>query len=145
MLGGVAAAGALLGANDQRDSGLAAEHVAQLGRLVDDRLHGQADEVDVHDLGDRPTARRGGADGHRGDGFFGDGRVAHALGAEFFGQALGDAEDAAAAPAGDVLAHHEDGRVAPHLFAQRLVERFGVGDAARLACRLRPRLHGLSH
>ena len=42
---------------------------------------------------------------------------------------------------GDVLAHDEHGRIAPHLLAQRLVERLGVGDlplaAARLA-ELRP-------
>ena len=88
VLGGVAAAGALLGPDDHRHLGLAAEHVAQLGRLVDDRLHRQADEVDVHDLGDRSGAGRGRADGDGGDDLLGDRRVAHARRPELLDQPL---------------------------------------------------------
>ncbi len=70
MLSGIAAAGALLSANHHWHPGFAAEHVAQLGGLVDDRLHGQADEVDVHDLSHRPTTGCRCANRDRGDGFF---------------------------------------------------------------------------
>ena len=127
VLGGVAAAAALLGPNDHRQGDFAAEHVAHLGGLVGDRLHAEAQKVGVHDLADWAGAGRGGANGQRGDRFLGDRRVANSLEAELVDQSLGYAKDAAAAPDGDVLAEDENGRVAPHLLAQRLVERLGVG------------------
>ena len=57
-------------------------------------------------------------------------RVEHALAAELADQALGHAEHAApgivfagrAGAAGDVLAHQDHARVAPHFLAQRLID-----------------------
>ena len=88
-------------------------------------------EVDVHDLGDRAGAGGRRADRRRRDHLLRDRGVADALRAELLDEALGDAEDAAAAPDRHVLAHDEDGRVAPHLLAERLVERLRVGHRPR--------------
>ena len=90
-------------ADDHRAADLAAEHRADLGRVVDDLVHRDQDEVEGHDLDDRalpaiaaPTAR---AD----EALLADRRVAHAVGAELVQQAGGDlvgaVEDA------DLLAH----------------------------------------
>ncbi len=54
VLGGVAHAGPGRGPVNDRQGGLAAEHVAVLGRLVHDLVHGDAHEVLVHELGYRP-------------------------------------------------------------------------------------------
>ena len=48
-------------------SGLAPEHVAELGRLVEDLVEADAQEVDEHQLRDRAHAARGRADGGTGE------------------------------------------------------------------------------
>ena len=53
MLGGGAAAGADHCADHQRRLGLAAKHVAELGRLVEDLVKADAEEIGEHQLGDR--------------------------------------------------------------------------------------------
>ena len=63
----------------------------------------------------------------------GERRVDHAVGAELVEQAAGGAEHAA--ELADVLAEHDDARVAPHLDAQRVVDRLDdVHDGHRLSC-----------
>ena len=58
----VAAADALLAADDQGDTGLAAEYIAGLGDLVDNLVSGDKGEVHVHELHDRTHADAGGAE-----------------------------------------------------------------------------------
>ena len=82
VLGGGAGAGAGGHPHDQRHRGLAAEHVAQLGRLVDDLLHRERGEVGELELEDRPQAGQRRADGDAGAAELGDRRVHHPVGAE---------------------------------------------------------------
>ncbi len=133
MLGGNAGGGAVRSAEDHRAAHLAARHVEGLGRRIDDvvdRLHG---EVPRHELDDRLQAGQRRADAEAGEAVFGDRGVDHAPGAEFLQQPLGDLVGALIF--GDLLAHDEDFRVAPHLFghgvAQRLAHRHGHHLGAR--------------
>ena len=116
MLRGGAEAGAVHGADDQRRHRLAAEHVAELGRLVEDLVEADAHEVDEHQLDDRAQPGRRRARRRADEGDLGEMGVEHAVGPELRPQALGDAERAApgvlvalgARAAGDVLAHDDD-------------------------------------
>ena len=140
MLRGGAEAGAVHGADHERGHRLAAEHVAELGRLVEDLVEADPHEVDEHQLGDGAKAGRGGTGGGADEGRFGDRRIENALAAEFAHQAFGDAERPApgvvlagrAEAAGDVLAHDDDARIAAHLVAQRLEDRLAVAFLAHV-------------
>ena len=57
---------------------------------------------------------------------FADGRVDHALGAEFREQPFGGFERAAVDA--DIFAEGDDGGIALHLLEQRLADRFEHGD-----------------
>jgi hypothetical protein len=81
---GDGAPGAAFGADHHGHGGLAAEHVAVLGALVGDLVHGQRGEVDVHDLGDGAHAGHRRAHRRAADGRLGDGRIEHAPVAELF-------------------------------------------------------------
>ncbi len=134
VLGGQLVAGAVRGADHQRAAHLAAEHRADLGRVVDDLVHRDEQEVDRHDLDDRPLAEHRRADAGADEALLGDRRVAHAVGAELVeqpgGHLVGAVEDA------DLLAHHEDAVVARHLLAHRQAQRLAVGH--RLGARAAP-------
>ena len=67
-----------------------------------------------------------GADGDAHETGLGDRRVDDPAGSELLDQARQDLERRARL--GDVLADHEDGRVAPHLLGDRLVDRLGQRD-----------------
>src|SRR3989441_11358894 len=94
---------------------LAAEHVAELGRLVVDLVEADAPEVDEHQLRHRPEPAGGGADGGPDVGRLRQRRVEQPFPAVLGVEALGDAEDAApgvvlagaAGAADDVLAHED--------------------------------------
>ena len=123
MLRRGAAPGADHRADHQRRLRLAAEHVAELGGLVEDLVEADAEEIAEHQFGDRPQAGDRGAGGGAHDRRFGDRRVDDPRLAELAEQPLGDAEHAAigvalalaAGAAGDILADHDDARVAAHL------------------------------
>src|SRR3989304_3743032 len=53
---------------------LPAEHVHDLGGVVDNLVGGEKGEIDRHQLGHRPEAPHGGADGRPGNDALGDGR-----------------------------------------------------------------------
>ena len=89
-------------ADDHGHGNLAAEHIAHLGGLVDELVHADGEEVAEHQLGYGPQARGRRADGAAYYRALGDGRIAHALGAELVEHAHGHAE--AAAELADVLA-----------------------------------------
>ena len=80
--------------HDGRDR-LAAEHVAELGRLIEDLVETDAQEVHEHQFGHRPQPGRSGAYGGADEGAFGDRRIQHPVTAEFRHQPLGDAQHAA--------------------------------------------------
>ena len=96
------AAGAELGAHRQAHLGRAAGHERQLGRLVEQLVQADAEEVEVHDLDDRAHARHGRSDGEPDDRRLRDGGVADPV-AEAFAQAAGEPEHVAA------LAHVDAG------------------------------------
>ena len=110
--------------DDQWHLGLAAEHVADLRRVVDDLVVRDQREVDRHHLDHRPQPEHRGADGGADDDLLGDGRVDHTLGAELVEEAVGHA--IGAAELADVLADQVDGVVALHLLAERLTQRDAV-------------------
>src|SRR5262249_2474824 len=111
-------------ADHQRHTRLAAEHVVDLGGVVDDLVDRHQDEVDRHDLNHRPQAKHGCAGGQADKPFLGDRRVDHALLAKFALQALGDAVGALELT--DLLTHQQDVGVARQLLAQRGVQRLAI-------------------
>ena len=124
MLGGNAPPRPALGPENHRHGGLAAEHVAVLPGLVDELVHGDGHEIEVHDLGHRAHAGHRRPDGRSGDGRLTDGRVADAILAELVQQATG--RPVRPAVDGHVLTHDEDSRVAPHLLGDGLLDRFTI-------------------
>ena len=119
VLRGELAAGAGGHPDHERYVELAAGHVQQRRRVVEDLVEGEQAEVDRHDLDDGPHAAQRGADAGADERRLRQRRVADALRAELLEQAEADAE--AAAVAADVLAHEEDAVVAAQ----------GLADAPR--------------
>ena len=137
MLGRGPEAGADHAADDQRRFRLAAEHVLELGGLIEDLVEAHAHEIDEHELGHRPHAA-GRRPGRRADiGRFRKRRIEKPA-AVFGVQALGDAENAApgiflaggAGAADDILSHHDHRRIAGHFLVKRLIERLTHADLA---------------
>ena len=116
-----------LGADRERHLHLATGHRPVLRRLVDELLHGDRQEVLVHDLDDRAHALDRRADTAADDRHLGDRRVAHAAGTELVEQALRHRHRTA--HLGDVLAHDEDALV----LAKRLAERYRARPRGRSA------------
>ncbi|MGY4504782.1 hypothetical protein ACVWYH_008739 [Bradyrhizobium sp. GM24.11] len=128
VLGGNARSRAVRTAEHDRAAHLAAGHVERLGGGVDDlvdRLHG---EVEGHELDDRLQPGHRGTNADTGKAVLGDRRVDHAPGAKFLEQSLRDLVGALIF--GDLLTHHEDVRIAAHLFGHGVAQRFadGLGD-----------------
>ena len=127
----------------QRALGLAAEHVAQLGALVEDLVHAAAEEVDKHQLGDRAQPGRGRADCRADESGLGNRRVQDAVATELLDQALGDAHRTAPGvvvdqvidlrAAGDIFAHQDDARVLAHRHAHRFVDRIADRSSSRVS------------
>ena len=119
MGGGVAAAGALLAPDHQRDLGVAAEDVAGLGHLVEDLVSRHEGEVPVHQLCDGAHSAGGGAHGGLGNG-----GVADTLRTEFLIEISGAAIDAA--QLFHVLAHDKDALIPAHLLGDGLTNRLRI-------------------
>ena len=120
VLGAVALPGAALSAEHERHRQLPARHEVRLGRLVDQLVERERDEVDEHDLDDGFETRLGRTDRHAADGALADRRVADALAAELLGEPSGDQVRAAL---GDVLAEHDHSLVLAHRTRERPVDR----------------------
>jgi len=129
------------GAHGERHARLAAEHVAELRRLVQQRVEANADEVDEHELGHRTQPGERGPDRRAHEAHLADRRVAHALGPEALQESTGRAHDPAprlldalllppAAP-GHVLAEDDHVGVRLHREVERLVDGEEHGDLAR--------------
>ena len=71
-------AGALGHAHDERHADLPAEHVVDVGGVVDDLVEGEEGEVDGHELDDGAQPDHRGADADPDDRVLGDGGVANA-------------------------------------------------------------------
>src|SRR6266702_2157555 len=142
MLGGQLVAGAARHPYHQGHLRLAAEHVADLRRVVDDLVVRDQREVDGHHLHHRAKAEHRGADGAAYYHLLGDRGVDDSLSAEPIKEPFGDA--IGATELADVLADQVHGVVALHLLGQRLTKR----DAVKLLlCRHQrgfPRSSGLS-
>ncbi len=116
--------------DDQRGFRLAAEHVAELSRLVVDRVETDPEEVDEHQLDDGAHAGDCGAGRRTEETAFRDRRVQNPRRSELGMKPLGHAQRAApgivlagcAGAAGHILAHHDDRGVAAHLDRHRLVD-----------------------
>ena len=139
VLGGDAGSRAVRAAEHDRAVHLPARHVVGLGRRIDDLIHRLHGEVERHELDDWLETAKRSANAEAGKTVLGDRRVNNALRAEFLQQALGDLVGALIL--GDLLAHDEHGRIAPHLFrhgvAQRLAYRHGHHLGAFRHVRLR--------
>ena len=128
VLGGGAGAGARRHPHHQRHRGLAAEHVAQLRRLVDDLLHRERGEVGELELEDRAQAGQRRADRDAGAAELGDRRVHHPVRAEAVDEIAGHLEGAAVDA--DVLAHQDHPLVALEGDPHRVADRLGVAHLA---------------
>src|SRR5260221_13808285 len=116
------------GADDDRRLSLAAEHVFELGGLVEYLIEAYAHEVDEHQIGHLAHAAGGGSNRGPDIGGFGERRIEQPV-AIFRIEPLGDAENPApgvlvavpAHAAHDILTHHEYRRIARHLLIERFV------------------------
>jgi hypothetical protein len=115
-----------VGAQDQRGLQLAARHVVGLRRLIAELVHRQEQEVAEHQIDDRPRTRHRGADRNSHEAGFGDRCVDNSLASEFLHQPREDLERGPRFR--DVLADHEDRRIAPHLLGDGLVDGCGQSD-----------------
>ena len=114
---------------------LAAEHIAELGRLVVDLVEADAHEIDEHQFRDRAQAAGRGPDRGAHIGAFRQRRVDHLPGVLVV-EPLRDAEHAApgvflaarAGPAGDVFAEHNHRAVTGHFLIDRFVDRVFHAD-----------------
>ncbi len=110
----------------------------QLGRLVEQLVEADAEEVEVHHLDHRAHAGHGRTHAQPDDGRLGDRGVAHPV-AELVGQAPGEPEDVAAGA--DVDAGHEDPVVLGQLGFERGVDGVHGAEHRRIVGRrgwLRP-------
>jgi hypothetical protein len=112
-------------AQRQREPALPPEHVAALGELVHDLVHGAGDEVGEVHVHHRPHPGHGRPHRRADDGGLRDRRVEDALGAEGLAEPLGHAEGNAGP---DVLADQVHALVAGHLLAERGVEGVAIGQ-----------------
>ena len=120
-----------LGANRHRHAELSPRHEANLGHLVDDRIHGHEDKVDVHDLDHRAQSRHGGSHGQSAEGLLADRRAHHPLWAERLKKSARQLEDSPLDI--HILANHEHGLVPLHFLPLGLADGIGVGQAPRRA------------
>ena len=110
----------------QRHRELAARHVRQRRRAVDDLVQREQAEVAGHDLDDRAQARDRGADTGADEAVLGQRRVDDALRPELLEQALADR--VAAAVAAHVLAEQQDARIGVQRITDRLPAGLAVAD-----------------
>ena len=143
MLGSGVCASASARHYGQRHVNLAAEHVVNLGSIVQYLVAADSQEAYVHEVDDGTKAccRRANACAH--EPCLRNRRVADALPAKLTNQALGEPhrpppgilEVLALSTTSDVLAHDDHGLVSLHFQSKRLVNRLNVRKLSN-ACRL---------
>src|SRR5712691_7642373 len=117
---------ALRCAYNHRHLGVAAEHVMNLGGVVDDLIDREQAKIDRHQLDNRLEPAHRGADSGADYREFRNRRVTHALFSVDGKQPVGDLE--CTAEVADLLAHDEDPLIAVEFLAQGLVECFPISD-----------------
>src|SRR5216684_6225951 len=122
---------ALRCAYNHRHLGVAAEHVMNLGGVVDDLIDREQAEIDRHQLDNWLEPAHRGADSGADYREFRNRRVTDALFAVDSKQPVGDLE--CAAEVTDLLAHDEDALIAVEFIAQGLVECFPISDLGHAA------------
>ncbi len=70
--------------HDKRNLDRAARHVAHLGGIVDDLIHGQEEKIAVLNVDDRSHSHHGGANGRAEEAQLGDRRIEDAIGKLLF-------------------------------------------------------------
>src|SRR2546428_486315 len=125
-------------ADDQRTACLAAEHIAQLGALVEDLIEADAEEVDKHQFCYWTQTGGSRADCRSNVACLGNGGVEHTIAPEFLYQSLGDAKDTTpciftlkvddTSPTCDILTHQNNTRIAAHLQPHCFVDRLSIGQ-----------------
>ena len=103
-----------------------------LGRLVHHLVHDQADEVAEHDVDDRPKPGHGRAHSKARKSRFRDGRIDHAIGAEFRGKTGEHLERGARF--GDIFSQQEDARIAAHFLGDGFADGFPQGYFTLRCC-----------
>ena len=132
--------GTALRPNHQRHIELSPNHIANLGYLIDNLIHADGSEVNIHQFGDRTHAGNGSTEGSADDGGFGDRRVADASLAELLEEAI---RHLVGTPVfGDILAHQKDCFVAVHLLNECFFEGIAIGN--RFHCSVSSSSLGLS-
>src|SRR5215472_13451070 len=126
VLGAQLMAPALRGTNHQRHLGLAAEHVVDFGRVVDDLIHREQAEIYGHQLDYRLESAHRGANPCAHYREFRNRSVPHPFLAVHGQQSVGDLEGTA--EVADFLAHDKHALVAVEFLAQRDVESFAIAD-----------------
>ena len=127
MLGGTALAHADGLTHDERNPGLSAKHVADLGSLVDQLVDRTHPEIGHAQIGDR--ARPGNRSSNRSphDRVLGDRRVDDALGAELVDQPEILVGARTAMGGREVFTQRPDQRVAAHFLGQSFANGIGKG------------------
>jgi hypothetical protein len=134
VLGRELMAGAARHPDDQGHLGLAAEHVADLGRVVHDLVIGDEREVDRHQLHDGAQPQHGRPDCRADKALFRDRCVHDPLRTELIEEAFGDAVRSAEHT--DVLADEVHVFVALHLLGQRFAQRDAIQLFVGVGCAL---------
>ena len=107
---------------------VAAAGVAEHSHVVRNLVEGQEQEAHVHTLNNRPEAGHRGTNRHSGEAVLSNWSVEHPEIAVFLRQILGDLVTTAVVT--DVLPHHADVGVSPHL----LVDGFPEGVEEKCSC-----------
>ena len=100
-------------------------HGPEFGRVIDELICGQGDEISEHDLGHRAQAAQRQTIGHAHDGGFADGRRPHPFW-KSGGKPFGDLERAAVGIQ-NVFAQHDDPGIIGHHLMQGLLQGSQVG------------------
>ena len=118
-------------AHHDRRRRLAAEHIAELRHLVDDLVAADAEEIDEHQLRDRPQPSHRRTRGGTDEGALADRRIEDPTAAKLGQQPFAGTEHVApgilfalgAHAADDVLAQGDNVGIAFHLLPYRFIER----------------------
>src|SRR5205807_2361959 len=118
-------------AYSQWAAGLASEHIAKLGALIEDLIPTDAEEVHKHQFCNRAQARCGRTYRRTNKSRLGNRCIKHTVATKLLDQPLGDAEYAApgilvvktryCSSARDILAHQNNTRIAAHLYLHGFV------------------------
>src|SRR5215831_4038025 len=109
---------------------LASRHIVNLGSLVYDLVHRQPNEITKHNVDDGAHTGHSRSNPKTADAGLRDGRIDHALRAEFLNESREYFEWRPRF--GDILTHDKNGRISAQLFSQGFADRLTKGDLAHV-------------